>query len=69
MTSETAQTLLSAAALTLLGLLGGCLVFHAVPEASREPLTFVLGALSGAVTTGGGLAVAHKPGATQPPQD
>lgn len=67
--SRNAQLLLSAAALAALGLLGGCLVFHAVPQGNQQLVTFVLGALSGAVTTGGGAAVAGKLGAIQPPHD
>lgn len=67
--SHHAQTLLSAAALAALGVLGGCLVFHAVPQGNQQLVTFVLGALSGAVTLGGGQAVTNKLGGAAPPHD
>jgi hypothetical protein len=63
-----AQALLAGLALVMLGLLAGCLVFVAVPQANQQLVTFALGALAGATTIGGAghLAGSLKPGA-QPP--
>ena len=55
MASPTTQTVLSVLAMIALGALGGLLVFQAVPTANVQLLTFILGAIAGAVT--GGAAV------------
>ena len=49
------QTVLSVLAMIALGVLGGLLVYQAVPPANVQLLTFILGAIAGAVT--GGAAV------------
>jgi outer membrane lipoprotein SlyB len=55
MASLSTQTVLSVLAMIALGVLGGLLVYHAVPQANVQLLTFILGAIAGAVT--GGAAV------------
>jgi hypothetical protein len=55
MAFASAQIVLSILAMIALGLLGGLLVYHAVPAANVQLLTFILGAIAGAVT--GGAAV------------
>jgi hypothetical protein len=49
------QAVLGALAMIALGALGGLLVFHPAPPANVQLLTFILGAIAGAVT--GGTAV------------
>jgi outer membrane lipoprotein SlyB len=49
------QTVLSVLAMIALGALGGLLIYQAVPPANAQLLTFILGAIAGAVT--GGAAV------------
>jgi outer membrane lipoprotein SlyB len=49
------QTVLGVLAMIALGALGGLLVYQAVPPANVQLLTFILGAIAGAVT--GGAAV------------
>jgi len=49
------QTVLGVLAMIALGALGGLLVYRAVPPANVQLLTFILGAIAGAVT--GGAAV------------
>ncbi len=66
-----AQAVLAGAALIMLGLLTGCLVFVAVPEGNRQLVTFALGALAGAITVGGAGHLAgslKSPADPQPPQ-
>jgi outer membrane lipoprotein SlyB len=55
MASLSTQTALSVLAMIALGVLGGLLVYQAVPPANVQLLTFILGAIAGAVT--GGAAV------------
>jgi outer membrane lipoprotein SlyB len=55
MASLSTQTVLSVLAMIALGVLGGLLVYQAVPSANVQLLTFILGAIAGAVT--GGAAV------------
>jgi hypothetical protein len=55
MASLSTQTVLSVLAMIALGVLGGLLVYRAVPPANVQLLTFILGAIAGAVT--GGAAV------------
>jgi hypothetical protein len=55
MASLSTQTLLSVLAMIALGVLGGLLVYQAVPPTNVQLLTFILGAIAGAVT--GGAAV------------
>jgi hypothetical protein len=44
------QTVLSSIALVILGALGGAMLFEPVPSANATALTFILGALAGALT-------------------
>ena len=46
------QTVLGVLAMIALGALGGLLVYQAVPPANVQLLTFILGAIAGAVTGG-----------------
>ena len=55
MASLSTQTVLSVLAMIALAVLGGLLVYQAVPPANVQLLTFILGAIAGAVT--GGAAV------------
>jgi len=56
MASLSTQTALSVLAMIALGVLGGLLVYRAVPARQNvQLLTFILGAIAGAVT--GGAAV------------
>jgi hypothetical protein len=55
-----AQTMLAAVALLIMGLLSGALIFHAVPQGNMQLVTFALGAISGALTVGGGAKLADK---------
>jgi hypothetical protein len=66
--SAQAQTLLAGAALVMLGLLTGCLVFVAVPQGNQQLVTFALGALAGATTVGGvgRIGGASRPGGEPP---
>ena len=50
MASLSTQTVLSVLAMIALGVLGGLLVYRAVPAANVQLLTFILGAIAGAVT-------------------
>jgi hypothetical protein len=64
-----AQTILAALAMLIIGVLAGVLTFHAVPAGNKELVTFALGALSGALTVGGGAKLAEKIGAAVNLQD
>lgn len=55
MALASAQTVLSVLAMIALAVLGGLLVYRPVPGANVQLLTFILGAIAGAVT--GGAAV------------
>lgn len=55
------QALLSIGALSILGLLAALMMFFPVPSVNHDHVTFILGALSGALTTVGALKLA-KPG-------
>ncbi len=55
-------TWLAGVAMVIIGLLAGCLVFHAVPQGNQQLVPFALGALSGALTVGGGTRAADKIG-------
>ena len=57
-----AQTALAAMALVIVGVLTGCLIFHAVPQGNQNLVTFALGALAGALTVGAGSKIADKIG-------
>ncbi len=61
----TAQTALATLALVIMGILSVALVFHEVPQANQQLVTFALGAISGALTVGGGQKVAEKLSSTQ----
>jgi len=54
------EKLLPVMALAILGLLVGMLVFHAVPRENQQIVTFIAGAISGAITVGGGSRVAGR---------
>lgn len=60
-----APTALATLALLIMGGLSAALVFHAVPQSNMQLVTFALGAISGALTVGGGSKVAEKVGQTQ----
>jgi hypothetical protein len=60
MTPPSAQTVLAAAALLILGILGALLVFHSVPPANATLLATIVGALAGALTVAGGSKLADK---------
>ncbi len=64
-----AQTVLTLLAMLIIGVLAGLLVFHAVPAENKELVTFALGALSGALTVGGGPKLAERIGAAVNIQD
>ncbi len=53
------QAVLGVLAMIALGALGGFLVFHAVPAANVQLLTFILGAIAGAVTGGASVRAAE----------
>lgn len=55
-----AESILAGIAIVLIGCMGFALIFHAVPPANQQLVTFVLGALSGALTVGAGKKVADK---------
>jgi hypothetical protein len=59
----TFQEALAGAALVILGGLGFMLMFVSIPQANSTSFTFILGALSGAITTAGGQKVATALGA------
>ena len=63
MPRPTFQELLAGAALLILGGLGFFLLFEQVPQVNSTSFTFILGALSGAITAGGGQKVAQALGA------
>ncbi len=65
-----AQSVLAGVALVLVGVLTGCLIFHAVPQGNQQLVTFALGGLIGALTAGGASKIADKIGTAnnvQPP--
>ena len=64
-----AQTALTLLAMLIIGVLAGLLVFHAAPAENKELVTFALGALSGALTVGGGPKLAERIGAAVNIQD
>lgn len=55
-----ADTVSAWIALLVLAVLAFLLVFNPVPLSNKELITFVLGAISGALTMGGGRKVADK---------
>ncbi len=63
------QSLLAGLALVLVGVLTGCLIFHAVPQGNQQLVTFALGGLIGALTAGGASKLAEKIGAAVNLQD
>lgn len=67
-----AQSVLAGVALLLVGILTGCLIFHAVPQGNQQLVTFALGGLIGALTAGGASKLAEKIGTANniqaPPQ-
>lgn len=61
----TAQTALSTIALLIMGALSTALIFHQVPQGNMQLVTFALGAISGALTVGGGAKMADRVSTTQ----
>lgn len=55
-----AEALLAFFAMTLLGVLAGLLIFHAVPPTNHDMIVFILGTISGAITIGGIKKVADN---------
>lgn len=55
------QAVLGVLAMIALGALGGLLVFHAAPAANVQLLTFILGAIAGAVTGGAVVKATDAP--------
>lgn len=66
MSKITAQELLAGFALLILGGLAGGMLFVPIPAANATSLTFVLGALSGALTVSGGQKIAAALTSTGP---
>jgi outer membrane lipoprotein SlyB len=60
MTLPSSQTALAGLALIMLSVLGGLLVFHAVPTTNQTMLATIVGALAGALTVAGGQKLADK---------
>lgn len=56
-----AQVAIAVLALALLGGLGYALIFHEVPQANREELATIVGAIAGALTVGGAVKLMSKP--------
>ena len=54
------EAVLAFIALALMGVMGIMLIFHAVPDSNQQLVTFILGALAGAVTMAGGKKIADK---------
>lgn len=54
------STFLAGMALVVLGMLALLMVFFTVPSPNEKYLIFILGALSGALTVGGGKKVADS---------
>ena len=54
------QTILAFLAMLILGVLSMCLIWHAVPQQNQQLVTFITGAISGAITVGGGKVVADN---------
>lgn len=58
MTRIDLQTALACLALIIMGCLSAALIFYPVPTNNMQLVTFALGAISGALTVGGGAKVA-----------
>ena len=58
-----APTVLAAAALVILGGLAAAMMILPIPSANATSLTFILGALAGALTVSGGVKPAQSPAA------
>jgi uncharacterized transporter YbjL len=54
------QSVLAGAALLILGVLGGAMMLTPIPQANATAMTFILGALAGAITAGPGAKAADK---------
>jgi xanthosine utilization system XapX-like protein len=73
MNMPNSQTILAAGALLILGALAGAMMLLPIPAPNATSLTFILGALAGALTVSGGSKIADKltqssgPGATIQP--
>jgi hypothetical protein len=60
MTDLHTEKLLPVMALSILGVLAGLLVFFTVPRENQQIVTFIAGAISGAITVAGGRAGAGR---------
>ncbi len=58
------QAFLAAAALLIMGILGGIMMFYPIPPVNATSVTFILGALAGALTVGPAGKVADRIAAT-----
>jgi hypothetical protein len=54
------EKILPVMALAILGLLAVLLVFHTVPRENQQIVTFIAGAISGAITVAGGQRIAGR---------
>jgi hypothetical protein len=54
------EKLLPIMALSILGVLAGLLVFFTVPRENQQIVTFIAGAISGAITVAGSRAAASR---------
>lgn len=60
MTTPSSQAFLAGAALLIMGVLGGVMMFVPIPSGNATSVTFILGALAGALTVSGGSKIADK---------
>jgi hypothetical protein len=58
----TSQTLLAATALLIMGALAGAMLFIPIPAGNATSMTFILGALAGALTVSGASKSGDRPG-------
>lgn len=56
----TAQAVLAGLALAILGILGGALIFQAIPKGNETSVAYILGAISGILTTVGVSKALHQ---------
>jgi len=56
------ELLLSGIALIFLGVLGGMMLFVPIPQSNEQSVTFILGALAGAITMAGGNKITKAVG-------
>lgn len=60
MTIPSSQAFLAGAALLIMGVLGGIMMYEPIPAVNATSVTFILGALAGALTVGPGVKLADK---------